>query len=110
MAWNEDWPTQASCREDHPDALFVQGAAQQQAKTVCFRCPVRAECLAHALDTQTQFGVWGGMTERERRQLLRNRPDVTSWRGLFETAMQAQEAEAGYPTTVRAGERRRIPA
>lgn len=94
MPWNEDWPTQATCREDHPDALFVQGAAQQQAKVVCFRCPVRAECLSHALDTRTQFGVWGGMTERERRQLLRHHPDVASWRELFQNAMEEQEATA----------------
>jgi WhiB family redox-sensing transcriptional regulator len=92
MPWNEDWPTQAVCREDHPDALFVQGAAQQQAKIVCFRCPVRAECLAHALDTRTEFGVWGGMTERERRQLLRNHPGVASWREVFQSAMAEQEA------------------
>jgi WhiB family redox-sensing transcriptional regulator len=92
MPWNEDWPTQAACREDHPDALFVQGAAQQQAKAVCFRCPVRAECLAHALDTRTQFGVWGGMTERERRQLLRHHSSVESWRSLFQAAMAQQEA------------------
>ncbi|MGF1662517.1 MAG: WhiB family transcriptional regulator [Kineosporiaceae bacterium] len=92
MPWNEDWPTQAVCREDHPDALFVQGAAQQQAKIVCFRCPVRAECLAHALDTRTEFGVWGGMTERERRQLLRNHSQVPSWRAVFQSAMEEQEA------------------
>lgn len=102
MPWNEDWPTQATCREDHPDALFVQGAAQQQAKVVCFRCPVRAECLAHALDTRTQFGVWGGMTERERRQLLRHHPDVESWRELFQNAMEEQEAAAA-PVIARQG-------
>lgn len=106
MPWNEDWPTQATCREDHPDALFVQGAAQQQAKVVCFRCPVRAECLAHALDTRTQFGVWGGMTERERRQLLRHHPDVASWRDLFQNAMEEQEAAAA----VDAGAGARRPA
>ncbi|MGF1648701.1 MAG: WhiB family transcriptional regulator [Kineosporiaceae bacterium] len=94
MPWNEDWPTQAVCREDHPDALFVQGAAQQQAKIVCFRCPVRAECLSHALDTRTEFGVWGGMTERERRQLLRNHPGVASWREVFQNAMEEQESAA----------------
>ena len=106
MPWNEDWPTQAACREDHPDALFVQGAAQQQAKVVCFRCPVRAECLAHALDTRTQFGVWGGMTERERRQLLRHHADVTSWRALFQAAMAEQETE---PEDV-GRQRRPVPA
>jgi WhiB family redox-sensing transcriptional regulator len=48
---------------------------------------VRTECLAEALDHQIEWGVWGGMTERERRALLRRRPNVTSWRRLLETAM-----------------------
>ena len=65
-----------------PDDLFVKGAAQQQAKVVCQRCPVIAECLAEALDHRTEFGVWGGMTERERRALLRSNPQVTSWWSL----------------------------
>lgn len=66
-----------------PDDLFVKGAAQQQAKEVCQRCPVIAECLAEALDNRTEFGVWGGMTERERRALLRRNPTVTSWWAMF---------------------------
>ena len=42
-----------------------------------------AECLADALDSRTDFGVWGGMTQRERRALLRSRPDVESWAALL---------------------------
>ncbi len=68
-----------------PDELFVRGAAQNRAKQVCWQCPVRTECLAEALDNNIEWGVWGGMTERERRALLRRRPNVTSWRGLLET-------------------------
>jgi WhiB family redox-sensing transcriptional regulator len=49
-------------------------------------CPVRTECLADALDNRIEFGVWGGMTERERRSLLRRRPSVASWSRLLETA------------------------
>ena len=82
-----DWPTEAACRNSDPDALFVQGAAQNRAKSVCLGCPVRTECLADALDNRVEFGVWGGMTERERRALLRRRPNVTSWRRLLEAAM-----------------------
>lgn len=63
-----------------PESLFVMGAEQHRAKLVCNSCPVRLECLADALDGGHQFGVWGGMTERERRMLLRRRPDVGSWR------------------------------
>jgi WhiB family redox-sensing transcriptional regulator len=44
------------------------------------------------LDNRVEFGVWGGMTERERRALLRRRPNVTSWRRLLETAMADFEA------------------
>jgi WhiB family redox-sensing transcriptional regulator len=66
--------------------LFVQGAAQNRAKAVCFGCPVRTECLADALDNRIEFGIWGGMTERERRALLRRRPNVVSWHTLLESA------------------------
>jgi WhiB family redox-sensing transcriptional regulator len=81
-----DWTARAACRGIDPDELFVQGAAQNRAKNRCMGCLVRTECLADALDNRVEFGVWGGMTERERRALLRRRPDVTSWRELLETA------------------------
>jgi WhiB family transcriptional regulator, redox-sensing transcriptional regulator len=81
-----DWTTSARCRTTDPDDLFVQGAAQNRAKQVCLGCPVRTECLADALDNRVEFGVWGGMTERERRALLRRRPDVKSWQTLLQTA------------------------
>jgi WhiB family transcriptional regulator, redox-sensing transcriptional regulator len=87
MAWITDWTARAGCRGTNPDALFVQGAAQNRAKAVCLGCPVRAECLADALDNRVEFGVWGGLTERERRALLRRRPNVTSWQRLLSTAM-----------------------
>jgi len=84
------WVARGACLQADPDSLFVRGAAQQSAKTVCQKCPVIAECLAEALDNRTEFGVWGGMTERERRALLRRRPNVTSWWNLFAIARQAQ--------------------
>jgi WhiB family redox-sensing transcriptional regulator len=71
---------------EDPDSLFVQGKAQRDAKTVCRGCPVIAECLADALDSRTDFGVWGGMTQRERRALLRRRPDVESWSAVLSAA------------------------
>lgn len=91
MAWDSDWPARAACRMSDPDALFVQGAAQNRAKGVCVGCPVRTECLADALDNRVEFGVWGGMTERERRALLRRRPNVSSWRDLLEMARNSYE-------------------
>ncbi len=82
----EEWTERGACRQGNPDDLFVQGAAQHQAKAVCQSCLVRTECLADALDNQIEYGVWGGMTERERRALLKRRPNVCSWRRLLETA------------------------
>src|SRR5258708_40040188 len=78
-----DWRVGASCRDEDPDQLFVRGAEQRKAKMVCLSCPVRTECLAEALDNRIEFGVWGGMTERERRALLRRRPGVDSWLELL---------------------------
>jgi WhiB family redox-sensing transcriptional regulator len=95
MSWVDDWSAQAACRTSDPDELFVQGAAQNRAKAVCTGCPVRTECLADALDNRVEFGVWGGMTERERRALLRRRPTVVSWRKLLETARSEYERGAG---------------
>lgn len=83
--WVEDWASQAACRTLQPDELFVRGAEQNKAKQVCTGCSVRAECLAEALDNQIEWGVWGGMTERERRALLKRKPNA-SWRAVFEAA------------------------
>jgi WhiB family redox-sensing transcriptional regulator len=82
--WVKDWAQYAVCSKTEPDALFVRGAAQQTARQVCIGCPVIAECLADSLDNRTEFGVWGGMTERQRRALLKRRPHVMSWRARFE--------------------------
>jgi WhiB family transcriptional regulator, redox-sensing transcriptional regulator len=92
--WADDWASRGACRTSDPDTLFVQGAAQNRAKAVCMGCPVRTECLADALDNRVEFGVWGGMTERERRALLRRRPDVASWADLLGAARDAHYAHA----------------
>jgi hypothetical protein len=91
--WNEKMAARAKCREIDPDALFVQGAAQNRAKLICRGCPVRTQCLAEALDSRIEFGVWGGMTERERRALLRRRKDVTNWYELLTSAERQYERE-----------------
>lgn len=94
MVWNEEWTALARCKQSRPDELFVRGAEQHKAKVVCSACPVRAECLAEALDNGIEWGVWGGMTERERRAVLRKRPNVTSWRALLEAAKSEHAAAA----------------
>ena len=91
--WITDWTARAACKGTDPDELFVEGAAQNRAKLICRGCPVRTECLADALDNGIEFGVWGGMTERERRALLRRRPDVISWRDLLEHAEHVRDDE-----------------
>ena len=88
------WTALSACRDADPDELFVTGAAQNRAKAVCMGCPVRTECLSDALDNRVEFGVWGGMTERERRALLRRRPDVGSWRELLDSARAEHKAAA----------------
>ena len=91
---SQDWTALSACRTSDPDELFVTGAAQNRAKAVCLGCPVRTECLSDALDNRVEFGVWGGMTERERRALLRRRPDVTSWSELLQSARSAHERDS----------------
>jgi WhiB family redox-sensing transcriptional regulator len=103
-AGTAEWAAQGACRNSDPDALFVQGAAQNRAKMICRGCPVRVACLADALDNQVEFGVWGGMTERERRALLRRRPNVTSWGRLLEAAAQGHKvADSEHSLTAVAG-------
>ena len=81
MTATKDWRADSACREEDPDLFFPvagegtpAGKAQYaEAKTVCARCPVRADCLAYALDSGLDDGVFGGTTPDERRQLLKNR-------------------------------------
>ena len=77
------WVTKARCRSTDPDELFVRGAAQRKAALICRHCPVIVECAVDALDNRVEFGVWGGMTERQRRVLLKQHPDVDSWAAFF---------------------------
>ena len=68
------WHQHGACRGADPNLFFpARGESVKEAKAVCARCPVRAECLEYALTNQEKFGVWGGLSERERRQLRRQR-------------------------------------
>lgn len=77
------WFAQARCATTDPDELFVRGAAQRKAAVICRDCPVVQQCGAHALDNHVKYGVWGGMTERQRRALLKQHPEVVSWADFF---------------------------
>jgi WhiB family transcriptional regulator, redox-sensing transcriptional regulator len=66
------WTTSALCAQADPEAWFPEvGGSSRQAKAVCARCPVRVECLAEAMANREPFGVWGGLSEKERRALRR---------------------------------------
>lgn len=74
-----DWVHRARCKDEDPELFFPIGttgpaAAQiEQAKAICMQCEVRAQCLEWALATGQDAGVWGGMSEEERRAYRRAR-------------------------------------
>ena len=74
-----DWVARALCKDEDPELFFPIGAngpASSQivaAKAICARCPVRSSCLEWALATAQDAGVWGGLSEEERRALRRSR-------------------------------------
>ncbi|MCI7551806.1 MAG: WhiB family transcriptional regulator [Actinomycetaceae bacterium] len=101
---DQTWAVQAACSNVDPDSLFVRGSAQRQVRQVCYSCAVRLECLADALNSHSVFGVWGGLTERERRALLRKYPDETNW---LDRILHSDEPLA---VELREGKVPRIPA
>ena len=68
------WQSSANCLGVDPGLFFPErGESTREAKAVCDGCSVRVECLDFALDASEKFGIWGGMSERERRRLRRTR-------------------------------------
>ena len=66
------WQQHALCAQTDPEAFFPEkGGSTREAKAVCQSCQVREECLEYALANDERFGIWGGMSERERRRLRR---------------------------------------
>lgn len=66
------WQDQALCAQADPELFFPEkGGSTREAKAVCRNCEVRAQCLAFALERDERFGIYGGMSERERRRLKR---------------------------------------
>ncbi|WP_425325826.1 WhiB family transcriptional regulator [Ornithinicoccus hortensis] len=64
------WQERALCAQTDPEAFFPEkGGSTREAKKVCVGCEVRAECLEYALAHDERFGIWGGLSERERRKL-----------------------------------------
>lgn len=70
-----DWHADALCRQVGGDEWFPEkGSSSREAKKVCASCPVTSECLQYALDHDQRFGIWGGVSERERRKLKKATP------------------------------------
>jgi WhiB family redox-sensing transcriptional regulator len=66
----EVWMDNALCAETDPEAFFPEkGGSTREAKQICRSCDVRAECLDYALANDERFGIWGGLSDRERRQI-----------------------------------------
>ena len=66
------WQEQALCAQTDPEAFFPEkGGSTREAKRICVGCDVKAECLEYALASDERFGIWGGLSERERRRLKR---------------------------------------
>jgi WhiB family transcriptional regulator, redox-sensing transcriptional regulator len=64
------WQERALCAQTDPEAFFPEkGGSTREAKKVCIGCDVRGECLEYALANDERFGIWGGLSERERRKL-----------------------------------------
>lgn len=68
-----EWQEQALCAQTDPEAFFPdKGGSTREAKRICQACAVRDECLEYALANDERFGIWGGLSERERRRLQQN--------------------------------------
>lgn len=68
------WQDQALCMQTDPEEFFPErGGATRAAKQVCRSCEVRAQCLEYALENDERFGVWGGLSERQRRRVAADR-------------------------------------
>lgn len=64
------WQERSLCAQTDPEAFFPEkGGSTREAKKVCTGCDVRRECLEYALEHDERFGIWGGLSERERRKL-----------------------------------------
>jgi WhiB family transcriptional regulator, redox-sensing transcriptional regulator len=74
------WTVDALCAETDPESFFPEkGGSTREAKDICTRCPVQVECLDYALGNNEGYGIWGGVSERDRRKLMRGspRPDAS---------------------------------
>ena len=77
---DQDWRAEALCARTDPELFFSPGALEHKvAKRICRLCPVQKDCLVYAMDAPMDHGIWGGLTERERRG-FRRKAGAGDWR------------------------------
>jgi WhiB family transcriptional regulator, redox-sensing transcriptional regulator len=107
-----DWRHEAACREVDPELFFPIGNTGpalfqiEEAKQVCRRCSVMDECLRWAIDSGQDAGVWGGMSEDERRALKRRTIRLRARAHVLPAHLTALTGSPGYVTRIRWGDRR----
>ena len=83
IATDQDWRAGALCAQRDPNLWFAVGAIEhKEAKRICRGCPVRVDCLVYAMDEPVDHGIWGGLTERERRR-FRRKAGASDWRTVL---------------------------
>lgn len=81
-----EWQERALCAQTDPEAFFPEkGGSTREAKRICTRCEVKAECLEFALEHDERFGIWGGLSERERRKAKREAREAARIAAAAET-------------------------
>src|ERR1700728_4341877 len=97
------WQERALCAQTDPEAFFPEkGGSTREAKRICMGCEVRDECLEYALEHDERFGIWGGLSARERRRLKRDAMD--EWptaAAVAPTRREPPPAEKPNPTPAR---------
>lgn len=89
------WQERALCAQTDPESFFPEkGGSTREAKKVCLACEVRSECLEYALANDERFGIWGGLSERERRRLKKQPSEYAAQHG-------ATQRNAGQHRSVR---------
>jgi WhiB family redox-sensing transcriptional regulator len=84
---DKSWQMLSNCLGVDPDLFFPErGASTKDAKAVCQGCVVRQDCLEYALTNREKFGIWGGLSERERRRIRRERAQARALTVQHQTA------------------------
>jgi len=82
------WQSDALCAQTNPEAFFPEkGGSTREAKKICSHCESKVECLAYALKNEERFGIWGGLSERERRKLRKTSGDEVSYEVVAKRAL-----------------------